>query len=243
MSPFVKTFWVIVSVVVILVFVVIPYLERVQPKRDSVLTETIRTSPRLALPHACDSSTDVLRRPMYVNGTKINVRTGPGSSFDRIINQKASRALNETLYITIDDSVRVVEECSKEGWSWIRVISPDHLTESHRGWVSSQFLDDGKNDTDPYQRLIPISALSPYTASGYPETTSRFASRLSEIQSYRRRAAELAIDSGVCKSVSLSELSLSKSNLNHLHFWVDCDVLGKRFTTDEFELDRKKPSH
>ncbi|MFQ5561296.1 MAG: hypothetical protein ACE5FU_12035 [Nitrospinota bacterium] len=75
-----------------------------------------------------------------VIGSSINVRKGPGTNYERIINQQAKK----TEYIMIDDSVTVFEECTKGVWSKICVVDPDWLRESHQGWVASKFLDKGK---------------------------------------------------------------------------------------------------
>ena len=82
-----------------------------------------------------------------VNGSEINVRKGPGTSFNKIINQKATRILKSTHYITVDKSVTVVEECSQGTWSKIRVTDPGYLSQSHRGWIASKFLRGKKVDS------------------------------------------------------------------------------------------------
>ena len=75
-----------------------------------------------------------------ITGEGVYVRNGAGDSFDKIINEKATSALNSTQFITIDYSTVVYEECTKNGWSWIRVVDPSFLEESHKGWVESKFL-------------------------------------------------------------------------------------------------------
>ncbi|NOZ65938.1 MAG: SH3 domain-containing protein, partial [Alphaproteobacteria bacterium] len=75
-----------------------------------------------------------------IKGTEINVRQGPSTKDDKIINQKATAILHKTHYITIDNSVTVYEECSVGSWSKIRVTDPEWLTSSHRGWIASKFL-------------------------------------------------------------------------------------------------------
>lgn len=173
-----------------------------------------------------------------VLGSGINVRKGPGTSFEKIINKKATSILKTTQYISIDDTTTVFEECTKDGWSWIRVIDPDWLQDSHRGWVASKYLDKGQDvGGDKYARKISSSALSPYTQKGYPKTIAKYGSRLSEIESLRRKAAEMAVDSGKCDYVLMSELSDSKSSLSHLHFWVDCKN-KQRIYLDEFQIKK-----
>ena len=82
---------------------------------------------------------------LRVSGNNINVRVGPGTKYGKVINQKASKIFRKTHYASIDQSVTVIEECTKSGWSKIRVIDPDYLSESHRGWVATKFLKKPRN--------------------------------------------------------------------------------------------------
>jgi len=187
-------------------------------------------------PSACDSSTVITGKKYNVLGSGIIVRKGPGTNYDKIINQKATSILKTTQYISIDDTTTIYEECTKDGWSWIRVIDPDWLQNSHRGWVASKFIDKGQDiGGDKYARKISSSALSPYTIQGYPKTIKKYGTRIGEIETLRRKAAEMAVDSGKCDYVLISELSDSKSSLNHLHFWVDCKN-KQRIYLDEFQI-------
>nr|VFJ48389.1 MAG: hypothetical protein BECKDK2373B_GA0170837_102035 [Candidatus Kentron sp. DK] len=253
------------------------------PKKQSVITSQSSSPVSRSVPVACDTSTAITGKKYNVLGSGINVRKGPGASYEKIINQKATSILKTTQYISIDDTTTVFEECTKDGWSWIRVIDPDWPQDSHRGWVESKFLDKGKDiggdkyarkisssapspytkkghpktiadshrgwvankfldkgqdiGGDKYARKISSSALSPYTKKGYPKTIAKYGSRLSEIESLRRKAAEMAVDSGKCDYVLMSELSDNKSSLNHLHFWVDC-LNMQRIYLDEFQIKK-----
>lgn len=92
-------------------------------------------------------------------------------------------------------------------------------------------------DVDKYAGKIDPSALYPYTAKGgFEKTVKKYGSRLKEITTFRRQAAERAVDSGKCDSVIASELS-DKSTLKHLNFWVDCNN-GERIYLDEFQLKK-----
>ena len=88
----------------------------------------------------CDTSTKSSGRILKVKGTGINVRKGPGTNFNKIKNEKTSQILKKIVYVTIDKSVTVREECTKAGWSKIQVTKPGSLSKTHRGWVASRFL-------------------------------------------------------------------------------------------------------
>ncbi len=187
-------------------------------------------------PAACDTTTTITGRQYNVVGSRTAIRHEPSANAPKLVNQKATRILEGTHYVNIDDTAVVFEECTKGGWSWIRVVEPDWLQDSHRGWVESSHLDKGQDlGGDAYARKISSSALLPYTRDGYPKTVAKHGSRLEEIESLRRRAAEMAADSGKCDLVTTSDLSDAKSTLSHLHFWVDCRN-GQRIRLDEFEI-------
>lgn len=96
---------------------------------------------------SCGSSSTKTAKTYKINGSKINVRKGPGINFNKIVNQKATKILKKTQYITLDSSVTVIEECSQGKWSKIRVTNPSYLSQTHRGWIASKFLRGKKVDS------------------------------------------------------------------------------------------------
>jgi len=70
-----------------------------------------------------------------IDGENVIIRTGPGNNYDKIINTKATEALNETHYLTLDNSCKVVIEEENGEWARIRVIDPNWLADSHKGWI------------------------------------------------------------------------------------------------------------
>src|SRR5690606_29885892 len=68
--------------------------------------------------------------------------------------------------------------------------------------LASSFANAGSYD----DRIQPY-ALLPYTEQSYPKTVREFRSRLPEIEAYRRKIAEIALDSNKCDKVEMSELS------------------------------------
>jgi len=89
---------------------------------------------------------------------------------------------------------------------------------------------------DKYSSRIRSYALSPYTQQGYPDTIAQFGSRLTEIESFRRRTAEMALESGKCDTVEFVELS-TESTLSRLKFWADC-TNGQRIYLTEEEIEK-----
>ena len=96
---------------------------------------------------SCGSESVKTGKNYKVSGVDIEVRSGPDIGSSKIVNQKASRILKSTHYISIDSSVTVFEECSQGEWSRIRVTTPDYLRQSHRGWIPSNVLRDKNVDS------------------------------------------------------------------------------------------------
>jgi hypothetical protein len=88
----------------------------------------------------CPAGSEPSGATLRVRGSDINLRTGPGTEYDRVVNHKATDIIGSTQYASIDSSTRVLEECRQGEWSWIRVIEPEWLRDSHRGWVANMFL-------------------------------------------------------------------------------------------------------
>lgn len=66
------------------------------------------------------------------------------SEGEKVLNQKATKALGETTYCSIDPSttVKILEENGE--WVKVQVVSPDWLSASHIGWVKSSIIDRGE---------------------------------------------------------------------------------------------------
>lgn len=71
------------------------------------------------------------------------LRTGPSDTSDRKVNEKATRMLGETHYLQVDPSVTVEVLQRENGWAEIRVLQPQHLRVTHRGWIPESVLSGG----------------------------------------------------------------------------------------------------
>ncbi|MDT3402257.1 hypothetical protein [Mucilaginibacter terrae] len=68
------------------------------------------------------------------------IRSGPGEKFPRLINEKATEALHETQYCTVDRSVKAEVLAKKANWTKIRIIEPEWLSDTHVGWIPDDVL-------------------------------------------------------------------------------------------------------
>jgi hypothetical protein len=88
---------------------------------------------------------------------------------------------------------------------------------------------------------IPDYALTPYTQDQYPKLFAAFGSRIDDVERLRRAAAEKAASSPTCDGVEIVELSLDRSSLSDLNFFVDC-ANTTRFRFSESELASAGPA-
>lgn len=70
-----------------------------------------------------------------------NLYAEPKSGFSKIINQKATKALGEVYYLSVDSSCKVIILEEQNGWAKIQVVEPDWLSSSHIGWVKSSIIE------------------------------------------------------------------------------------------------------
>jgi hypothetical protein len=83
------------------------------------------------------------------------------------------------------------------------------------------YAEDANGTNDKYSNRIGSYALSPYTKKSYPKWVEEYKSRLQELEKMRRKAAEMALDSGKCDYVSGVDLS-TQSSLNNIILFIDC---------------------
>ena len=97
----------------------------------------------------------------------------------------------------------------------------------------------GSPDAQPtasaHKAEIPDYALTPYTQDQYPKLFAAYGSRIDDVESLRRAAAEKAAASPTCDRVEIVGLSQERSSLSDLNFFVDC-ANSTRFRFSETEL-------
>jgi hypothetical protein len=107
---------------------------------------TLNGEAQAASPEPCGSASTKSGQTLRVNGSDVVLRSAPNAKSEKLINQKATQILKTIQYLTIDNTVTVVEECTQGEWSRVRVIEPDWLQSSHIGWVQSSSLRGQKKD-------------------------------------------------------------------------------------------------
>ncbi|MDQ6479997.1 SH3 domain-containing protein [Dyadobacter sp. LHD-138] len=82
------------------------------------------------------------------------LRKEPSLKGQKIVNQKATEALRETHYISVDKSVKVKILEKEKGWVKIQVMEPDWLQYTHIGWIEDKYL--GSFDEINPKRSAPV---------------------------------------------------------------------------------------
>ncbi len=77
---------------------------------------------------------------IYNVNTSSDLYSEPSSKSAKLINQKATQALGEVMYLSIDKSCKVKILETNGGWSKIQVTDPTWLTSTHIGWVKSSVI-------------------------------------------------------------------------------------------------------
>ncbi|WP_299980452.1 SH3 domain-containing protein [Desulfobacula sp.] len=180
----------------------------------------------------CGSSSTKTGKTYKVNGSDINVRSGPGTNHDRIINQKASSIFKKNIYVTIDNTVTVYEECTQGEWSKVRVTDPDWLSNSHRGWVLSKFLRKKQTDAAGKEIFTEKDFIWDNNTSPYKEIIVAGVNKV-----YRENAR--------CKDIDPSSayISGSKGTKDNPVFFVTCgkgsNAFNAFFSKADVEKDKR----
>jgi hypothetical protein len=75
-----------------------------------------------------------------IEGEDIIIRKGPGEKYEKLINEKATKALKTTQYTQVDYSVKVIILETESTWSKIKVVDPESLSDTHIGWIPTKFI-------------------------------------------------------------------------------------------------------
>lgn len=150
----------------------------------------------------------------------------------KVINEKASRILKETVYHAIDGSEKVVEISSFNNKSLVRVIEPDHLKGVSR-WVNSDTLKSTKVQTDVYSGKI-SSYIYDDRPNNYLKGQEGLKNSNPSIKSLEIMAAQKVIDSKKCDFVESSFVA-TESTIDNIKIIVDCTG-RKRFTLTKSEI-------
>lgn len=124
---------------------VFPLISSCSPRSTRVTSKPDTVDPFSLLSAECQSEVDSgvvpIKKSSDVKGSGHSLRDRPSPSGNRKINQKATKVIGETQYVSIDYSVRVFVECylPSTKFAYVRAEEPSYLRE-HRGWVPASVL-------------------------------------------------------------------------------------------------------
>lgn len=86
----------------------------------------------------CEGGGIVTNAEMAVSDS-VDLRSEASGSSAKIVNEKATNALGETIYQQVDETERLREVCRQKDWAKVQVVEPDWLTHVS-GWVPVRAL-------------------------------------------------------------------------------------------------------
>lgn len=146
-------------------------------------------------------------------GTDIPVYIQPNEKSEKLINEKLSKAINETRYIQFSNEYKVKEIChdAKNNWSLVKAVEPSYLSDTHYGWIKKSFLKAEKLDEKGY-RIIEESDVSwNKKTQPYKELILKTLNKI-----HRENANCRRIDP------SILDISSTKSSKSNPVFYVTC---------------------
>jgi hypothetical protein len=87
----------------------------------------------------CGKGSIKIGKVVSVYGDNHVLRSAPSMSGRKLINMKASETLRQKVYMVVDSSTTVVQECTKGEWSRVQMNTPEWL-KGHVGWVKTSAL-------------------------------------------------------------------------------------------------------
>lgn len=181
-------------------------------------------------PVACSPTSLKSNQSYKVNVSGIELKTAPGPSSTRMTNEKATAALKRPIYLTIDNSTTVLEECSESGYSRVRVLEPDWLRETHIGWVASTVLRRKQRDAKGLEVFTEVDFVWDKTTTLYKKVI------VAGVNKVRRENSR-------CKDIDTATASISrdKSRPGNPTFFVTCgkgvNVFNAYFSKADVEKD------
>ncbi|MFZ2870742.1 hypothetical protein [Zavarzinia sp.] len=97
-----------------------------------------KVTPGAEIPAPCGDGGAALMDIVAVTGS-YEVRIEPSASAAKVKNEKASAALGEPHYHSVDNSTTVRRLCTQSEWTKVKIVTPEWLTHVE-GWVPNRLL-------------------------------------------------------------------------------------------------------
>ena len=105
-----------------------------------------------AAAEACGTSAKSSDKSYLVRETTY-LRSNPSPSSSKLVNEKGSKSLGEKVYMSIDSSSKVQEECTRADWSRVAITVPEWLS-TQVGWVPSKVLRKAAVDANGIREFV-----------------------------------------------------------------------------------------
>lgn len=164
-----------------------------------------------------------------------------GENYEKIINEKATNSSDESYYVSISPGDDVIQECINGDYAWIRVIKPEWLVDTHKGWVKKSILDNGSELENSYDRKVnnKISSVK-YSSKEYPVLSQKLGNRFNQLASINYEYAKKLADKNICRYIT-DVINDKKSTKNNISFTFICSD-GNYIDTDEKTINNNLDS-
>lgn len=65
----------------------------------------------------------------------VELRSGPGRQYKKVMNKESLKTLKSAYFVSIDSTVKFIQDEVNGDWSRISVVQPDSLKVTHQGWM------------------------------------------------------------------------------------------------------------
>ena len=135
-SQFWITLTLVVTVHLLIIFTALMDYQTMDPASSK--KKDVRATELVASDSPCDGK-DLTGKKKEVVGDRVNLRVGPGTTFERVTYVNTNDAEQE-LVARLESGMRVFEQCVSGNWARVMVERPARYKESHQGWVAREYL-------------------------------------------------------------------------------------------------------
>ena len=132
-------FWITLTLVVAVHLLIIFIALMDYQTMDPALSKEKKEEPEVAKSDSpCDGKI-LTGKKREVVGDRVNLRVGPGTTFERVAYVNPNVA-DQELVARLESGMRVLEQCVLGDWARVMVERPARYKESHQGWVAREYL-------------------------------------------------------------------------------------------------------
>ena len=132
-------FWITLTLVVAVHLLIIFIALMDYQTMDTALSKEKKEELEVVESESPCAGKDLTGKNREVVGDRVNLRVGPGTTFERVTYVNPNNAEQE-LVARLESGMRVFEQCVSGDWARVMVDRTTRYKESHKGWVAREYL-------------------------------------------------------------------------------------------------------